>query len=87
MVDKSAKPDAAFIERKRRQLLALKEELQGITNAAEADEGLVKGESNAQAHEYEDDAQKLDTLEKGRKRGAPRRPTADAGAARAAQDR
>ena len=34
------------------------------TNAAEAEEGNIKNASALQAHEYEDDAQKLDSLEK-----------------------
>ena len=63
----STKPpilDAAFLERKRRQLAKLRDELRKTTNAAEAEEGSIKNESALQAHEYEDDAQKLDMLEK-----------------------
>jgi DnaK suppressor protein len=63
----STKPpilDAAFLERKRRQLTKLRDELRKTTNAAEAEEGSIKNESALQAHEYEDDAQKLDMLEK-----------------------
>jgi DnaK suppressor protein len=64
MVDKTARLDAAFVERRRRQLLKLRDELRTSANAAEAEENIVEGESNLQAREYEDDAQKLDTLEK-----------------------
>ena len=63
----STKPqtlDAAYLERKRRQLIKLRDELRKTTNAAEAEEGSIKNESALQAHEYEDDAQKLDMLEK-----------------------
>jgi DnaK suppressor protein len=63
----STKPptlDAAYLERKRRQLTKLRDELRKTTNAAEAEEGSIKNESALQAHEYEDDAQKLDMLEK-----------------------
>jgi DnaK suppressor protein len=63
----STKPptlDAAYLERKRRQLTKLRDELRKTTDAAEADEGSIKNESALQAHEYEDDAQKLDMLEK-----------------------
>jgi DnaK suppressor protein len=63
----STKPpilDAAYLERKRRQLAKLRDELRKTTNAAEAEEGSIKNESALQAHEYEDDAQKLDMLEK-----------------------
>jgi DnaK suppressor protein len=56
--------DAAYLERKRRQLTKLRDELRKTTNAAEAEEGSIKNESALQAHEYEDDAQKLDMLEK-----------------------
>jgi DnaK suppressor protein len=56
--------DSAFVERKRRQLLKLRDELRNSANAAEAEESTVKNESSLQAREYEDDAQKLDTLEK-----------------------
>lgn len=64
MGDKTARLDAAFVERKRRQLLELRDELRKSSNAAEAEERTVENESNLQAREYEDDAQKLDTLEK-----------------------
>jgi DnaK suppressor protein len=64
MSDKATRLDAAFVERKRRQLTKLRDELRKGANAAEAEESTVTNESNLQAHEYEDDAQKLDTLEK-----------------------
>jgi DnaK suppressor protein len=64
MGDKSARFDAAYLERKRRQLTRLRDELRKSTNAAEAEENDVKNDSSRQAREYEDDAQKLDMLEK-----------------------
>jgi DnaK suppressor protein len=64
MSNKPPKLDAAYLERKRRQLMTLREELRGTSNAAEAEETNVKAESALQAHEYEDDAQRLDMLEK-----------------------
>jgi DnaK suppressor protein len=64
MNDKTPKLDAVYVERKRRQLTALRDELRKSANSAEAEENIVRNESSAQAHEYEDDAQKLDTLEK-----------------------
>lgn len=63
----STKPpilDAAYLERKRRQLTKLRDELRKTSNATEAEEGSIKNEATQQAHEYEDDAQKLDMLEK-----------------------
>jgi DnaK suppressor protein len=56
--------DAAFIESKRRELLKLRDALRGSAADAELEEGNVKDASAAESHEYEDDAQKLDTLEK-----------------------
>jgi len=64
MGDKSARFDVAYLERKRRQLTRLRDELRKSTIAAEAEESDVKNESSRQAREYEDDAQKLDMLEK-----------------------
>jgi len=62
--NKSPRLDAAYIEKKRRQLMKLREELRNTAGAAEAEEGGIETGSNLQAHEYEDDAQKLDSLEK-----------------------
>lgn len=56
--------DAVYIERKRLQLTKLRDELRSATDVAETDESNANRESNLQAHEYEDDAQKLDTLER-----------------------
>lgn len=56
--------DAAFIERQRIGLLRLKEALQTVTRDVEAEEEGAKDESHSRAGEYEDDAQKLDTLER-----------------------
>jgi DnaK suppressor protein len=56
--------DAEYVEQKRRQLRKLLDELRNASNVAEAEEGIVKNESNLQAREYEDDAQKLDMLER-----------------------
>jgi DnaK suppressor protein len=63
MGDKTTRLDAEFIARQRRQLTQLRDELRRSANAAEAEESTVKSESNLQAREYEDDAQKLDALE------------------------
>jgi DnaK suppressor protein len=56
--------DPSFVEAKGRELSALREELKKAAGATETEEGIVKDSSAQQAHEYEDDAQKLDTLEK-----------------------
>jgi DnaK suppressor protein len=64
MAGKSPRFDAAYVERKRQQLTKLRNDLLKTTNAAEAEERNIDNESNLQAREYEDDAQKLDMLEK-----------------------
>ena len=64
MGDKSPRLDAAYIDRKRLQLTDLRDELRKATSAAEAEEGNLSDGSNLQACEFEDDAQKLDMLER-----------------------
>jgi len=56
--------DAAYIERKREQLTKLRDELRSAIGVAETDESNTSRETNLQANEYEDDAQRLDTLER-----------------------
>jgi DnaK suppressor protein len=62
--DKSPRLDAAYVERQRRQLMELRDELRKATSAAEVAEDNINKESTLQAREHEDDAQKLDMLEK-----------------------
>ena len=57
--------DAAFIEKQRQRLSKVREELLAAASDDEADEENVKGESAASgSREYEDDAQRLDMLER-----------------------
>jgi DnaK suppressor protein len=56
--------DAAYVERKRQQLVKLRDELRKTAAAAQAEESGIESESTLRAREYEDDAQKLDMLEK-----------------------
>jgi DnaK suppressor protein len=63
MNSRSPRFDQGFLERKRRQLMALRTQLQQAVKSGEAEEAAVKNESAGEAHEYEDDAQKLDRLE------------------------
>jgi DnaK suppressor protein len=60
---KTQRFDSAFLERKRRQLLELRDQVRKNSDADEAEEAAVKNESALQAREYEDDAQKLAMLE------------------------
>jgi DnaK suppressor protein len=56
--------EAAFVESKRRELIKIRDALRGSAAAAEREEGSLKDASAAQPREFEDDAQKLEILEK-----------------------
>jgi DnaK suppressor protein len=57
--------DAAFVEKQRQRLSKVRAELVTAATDDEADEENVKGESAASgSREYEDDAQRLDMLER-----------------------
>jgi DnaK suppressor protein len=62
--NQSFRLDAAYIEQKRQQLKKLREELRSAGSIAETDERITNSQSDLQAREYEDDAQRLDTLER-----------------------
>lgn len=64
MTNKLPSLDAAYVERKRQQLVKLRDELRKTAAAAQAEESGIESESTLRAREYEDDAQKLDMLEK-----------------------
>jgi DnaK suppressor protein len=64
MSDTHQQLDAAFVESKRRELTKLRAALRRSANNAEAEEGSETDASSLQLGEYEDDAQKLDALEK-----------------------
>jgi len=63
MNSKPERFDKAFIERQRQRLMKLRGELVDATQGEEAEEKAVNSESSEQAEEYEDDAQRLATLE------------------------
>jgi DnaK suppressor protein len=56
--------DAAFLEKQRQTLLRLRASLVEGAQEAESDEADVNAEEDSGAVEYEDDAQRLDTLER-----------------------
>ena len=57
--------DAAFVEKQRQRLSKVRAELKTAASDDEADEENVRGESAASgSREYEDDAQRLDMLER-----------------------
>jgi DnaK suppressor protein len=55
--------DAAFIEKQRQALLKLRAELVSAVKDGAADEAAIMDESSGGPREYEDEAQKLATLE------------------------
>jgi DnaK suppressor protein len=64
MVQNSSRFGSDYLTQKRQQLLKLRAELRSELNAAETDEALINNDSSQQAREYEDDGQRLDTLER-----------------------
>ena len=63
MTTKAHPLDPAFVEQQRRTLTKLRATLLTAAHDDEADEAEIKDESAGGAREYEDDAQKLATLE------------------------
>ena len=63
MNNKTERLDKSFIERQRRRLTKLRDELADATQGKEAEEKDINSQSSGQAVEYEDDAQRLATLE------------------------
>jgi DnaK suppressor protein len=57
------KLDQAFLEQQRRRLTKLRDELLRTTQAAETEQAQIRTQSLDEAHEAEDDAQKLAMLE------------------------
>jgi DnaK suppressor protein len=62
-VTAKVKLDPAFIERQRRRLVDLRNSLATVTADEQGDEDSVNEQSSGEAIEYEDDAQRLATLE------------------------
>ncbi len=63
MTPKTSKLDAAFIEKQRQALLKLRAELVSAARDEEADEAAITNENAGGPREYEDDAQRLASLE------------------------
>ena len=64
---RTAKPgiDAAFLEKQRQELLRLRASLIAASEAAESEEAEIKTQRTSDVLEQEEDAQGLDTLERG----------------------
>jgi DnaK suppressor protein len=63
MNSKSPTLDKAFIQKQQQQLTKLRQQLLTTTQAEEAEEAGIHSQSIGEAHESEDDAQKLAQLE------------------------
>jgi DnaK suppressor protein len=57
-------PNAVFVEKQRQQLLRLRANLLAAARETEADEADARGQDTREAVESEEDAQRLDTLER-----------------------
>ncbi|MEA3149784.1 MAG: DnaK suppressor protein [Gammaproteobacteria bacterium] len=63
MTNQKTRLDPAYLHAKRSELMGLRSRLQGTRAGATAEEADVNAEASGEAREYEDDAQKLTTLE------------------------
>jgi DnaK suppressor protein len=55
--------DPAFLGRQKRRLVELRRQILEVRRGQESEQASANAETNAQAREYEDDAQKLTSLE------------------------
>jgi DnaK suppressor protein len=62
-VTKQSRLDPAFLDRQRRRLLELRSQIMSSRRREEAEQADANAEVNDQPHEYEDDAQRLTTVE------------------------
>ncbi|HEX3397800.1 MAG TPA: hypothetical protein VHS76_13940 [Steroidobacteraceae bacterium] len=63
MTSKTSRLDQAFLGRQKRRLTELRQQILKVRRGEESDEAGANAETRDQAREYEDDAQKLTTLE------------------------
>jgi DnaK suppressor protein len=63
MIDKHARFDHAYLENKRRQLIKLRAELLAAARDAQGEEEALRSDAAGEAHESEDEAQRLAMLE------------------------
>jgi DnaK suppressor protein len=60
---KKSRLDQAFLDRQKRRLTELRKQILQVRRGQSGEQDAVNAESNDQAREFEDDAQKLTTLE------------------------
>ena len=63
MSNKPSRLDQAFLDKQRRRLTELRSQLLRVRQGEESEESGANADVNESAHEYEDDAQRLTTLE------------------------
>jgi DnaK suppressor protein len=63
VTSKTSRPDPAFIERQKSRLTKMRQQILRVRRDLENEEGGAKAEQSGQAREFEDEAQKLTTLE------------------------
>jgi DnaK suppressor protein len=63
MTLKKSRLDQAFLDRQKRRLTELRKQILQVRRGQSGEQDAVNAESNDQAREFEDDAQKLTTLE------------------------
>jgi DnaK suppressor protein len=63
MTANTSRTDPAFLGRQKGRLNQLRQQILQVRRGQESDEADAKAQTAGQAHEYEDDAQKLDALE------------------------
>ncbi|HEX3914070.1 MAG TPA: hypothetical protein VHW71_11215 [Steroidobacteraceae bacterium] len=63
MTTPSLRADQAFLDRQKRRLTQLRQQILAVRRGQEGEEVSANAQTSAQAHEYEDDAQKLAALE------------------------
>ncbi len=62
-MSKQTRLDQAFVDKQRQRLIDLRNRIIGARRDQDLDEASVNADVNDQAHEYEDDAQRLTTVE------------------------
>jgi DnaK suppressor protein len=63
VTSKTSRPDPAFIERQKSRLTKMRQQILRVRRDLENEEAGAKGDQSGQAREFEDEAQKLTTLE------------------------
>lgn len=63
MTTRNLRLDQAFLGKQKRRLTQLRQQILAVRRGQESEQASANAQTSAQAHEYEDDAQKLTALE------------------------